>query len=170
MEYGSPLQQAWLTLLDRYEWQWFCTFTFREKRPIGCGITSGQRLLKHIHPETADKLFRVWLSKLNRAIYGTYWYKKKDQGVYWVKASEQHKSGAIHFHALLADIKNLNHQVSRLHWMEQWNLIAGFARIEEPASAEMCARYVSKYVVKDGVIECSKNLRSYARIDSVLAV
>jgi hypothetical protein len=145
----SPLQAGWLELLERYQWQWFVTLTFREA----------------IHPEAADKLFRVWISKLNRHLYGVKWYKKQDQGVYWVRALELQKRGVIHFHALLADVKDLNHSALRFYWKNEWYKLGGIAHIEEPASVEHCSRYVSKYVAKEGELECSPNLRSYARID-----
>lgn len=147
----SELQQAWLQLLERYVWQWFATMTFRDI----------------VHPEAADKLWRVWISKLNRFLYGPRWYQK-GQGVYWVRALEYQRRGVIHFHALLADVGDLNHRAKRLYWMDVWNDLAGYARIEKPGSVELVSRYVSKYVLKEGEIEVSNNLRDYARIGDVL--
>src|SRR5262245_66093503 len=50
----ETLRDAWITLLGRWEWEWFCTFTFRDL----------------VHPEAADKRFRVLISQANRVLYG----------------------------------------------------------------------------------------------------
>ena len=42
--------------------------------------------------------------------------------------------------------------------MDYWNELAGFARIEAIRSNDAALRYVTKYVIKDGDIEFSKNL------------
>ncbi|GAI41481.1 unnamed protein product, partial [marine sediment metagenome] len=51
----QALKDAWVTLLSRYHWDWFCTFTFR-----------GEIL----HPEKASKTFDTLLCKINRALFG----------------------------------------------------------------------------------------------------
>ena len=56
----QALRDGWIRLLERWEWEWFCPFTFRDL----------------VHPEAADKRFRVLLSQANRALYGHRWYKK----------------------------------------------------------------------------------------------
>jgi len=53
---------------------------------------------------------------------------------------------------------DLNTLARRLTWMDYWNELAGFARIEAIRSNESALRYVTKYVIKDGEIEFSKNL------------
>jgi hypothetical protein len=148
---GTPLQAAWLDLLGRYDWQWFATFTF----------------LDHIHPEAADKRYRVWVSKLNRHLYGVKWYKR-NQGVCWVRALEYQKRGVLHFHALLLHpTKDLNQIAMRFHWKDVWWQInkdkktgrgRGIADIQKPADVAHVSRYVSKYVIKDGQIDVSPNL------------
>lgn len=75
----ESIRGAWTTFLDRWEWDWFVTLTFRE----------------HVHPERADKLFRVWISKINRELYGHRWYKRGD-GVYWARALEYQKRKVLH--------------------------------------------------------------------------
>jgi hypothetical protein len=50
----AALRDAWIALLGRWEWEWFCTFTFRDM----------------VHPEAADKRFRVLLSQANRVLFG----------------------------------------------------------------------------------------------------
>jgi hypothetical protein len=48
----QALRDAWIALLGRWEWEWFCTFTFRDM----------------VHPEAADKRFRVLLSQATRVL------------------------------------------------------------------------------------------------------
>ena len=152
MERASPLQEAWLDLLGIYPWQWFGNFTFAD----------------HVHPERANKCWRVFISKLNRSLYGRNWKRKDNQGVAWVRAIEYQKRGVIHFHALLADIKDMNHTCRRLTWMDEWEALAGYARIYKPASVEDCTRYVTKYVIKDGEIDVSDNLERFRNIKDML--
>ena len=126
------LRDAWIALLGRWEWEWFCTFTFRDM----------------VHPEAADKRFRVLISQANRVLFGTMWYKR-NQGLRWVRALEYQKRDVIHYHALMAGVQDLR----RLTWMDRWHELAGYARIESFESAAAVARYVSKYVVKGGEID-----------------
>src|SRR5947209_12381580 len=62
----QALRDAWIALLGRWQWEWFCTFTFRDM----------------VHPEAADKRFRVLISQANRR---------------WVRALEYQKSDVIHW-------------------------------------------------------------------------
>ena len=63
--------------------------------------------------------------------------------------SEPQRRGVIHFHALMAGVGD----VRRLGVMDEWDRIAGFARIAEPEQHDAVAKYVSKYVVKGGEID-----------------
>lgn len=144
---SNALRDGWIELLERYEWDWFCTFTFQSD----------------VHPEAAAKLFRVWVSKLNRFLYGRYWYKNPMGGVFWVRALEYQKRGVIHYHALIAGIADLNDKTRRFKWMEEWEHLAGYSRIELIESPQAVSRYISKYVVKGGEIDISQNLVGYRR-------
>lgn len=53
---------AYAELLGRRNWHWFVNLTFR---PSHEGRSGG------MHPEKADKAFRVLVSKINRHLYGT---------------------------------------------------------------------------------------------------
>jgi hypothetical protein len=70
----QALRDAWIALLGRWEWEWFCTFTFRDL----------------VHPEAADKRFRVLISQANRVLYGVRWHKH-GAGLRWVSLIEQGK-------------------------------------------------------------------------------
>ena len=141
--------QAYAEMLQRRSWHWFVTLTFR---PSHEGRSGG------IHPEKADKAFRVLVSKINRHIYGTRWYKRDETQLCWARGQEFHKSGRIHFHAVFADpTKDLNDLTRRMDWVDWWWREFGIARIERPADQGDIARYVSKYVAKDGEIDFSPN-------------
>ncbi len=145
----TALHQAYVELLSRFEWHWFCTFTFDPKKhssPNG-----------FIHPEKAFKAVMLFIHKLNSAIYGKNW-KRRGDGVHWAIALEYHKSGILHLHALIGDVRNLNEIASRVGWKEWWYREFGIARIEEPKDAGGVQGYCTKYVVKGGEIELSSNL------------
>lgn len=140
---AKQLHNGWLSFLSRYEWQWFCTMTFRDS----------------VHPESADKRFRLFVSKLNRALFGPRWSSKKHMTVYWARGMEYQKRGVLHFHALLAcGGKDLTQQAVRQRWVAVWNDLSGYARIENVRSSEEATRYVTKYVTKGGQIDLSPNL------------
>ena len=127
----QALRDASLTLLGRWEWD-------------GVYLTCRD----FVHPEAADKCFRVLISQANRLLFGVRW-SKQGRGLRWVRALEYQKRDVIHHHALLAGVQDLR----RLYWMDRWHELAGYARIEPIDSAAAVARYVSKYVVKGGEID-----------------
>jgi len=137
------IRDAWCQFLGQWQWEWFATLTFRDI----------------VHPEAADKSFRYFTSKLNRQLYGPRWFKKAHGGIPWVRALEYQRRGVIHFHALFADVEG----VRRLSWMDEWNEIAGFARIEAINDKWAVRRYITKYVLKDGNIELGGALSKSAR-------
>lgn len=135
------LVDAWVEFLARWEWDWFLTLTFR----------------KDVHPEAADKAFRLFVSKLNRELFGPRWHKQ-GKGVRWVRAIEMQRRDVLHYHALFGGV-GLS-EIRRLSWMDRWNEIAGFARIEKPRDAELVHSYVAKYVAKGGEIDIGGPLES----------
>jgi len=137
------IRDAWCEFLGRWDWQWFCTLTFRDI----------------VHPEAADKSFRYFTSKINRQLYGPRWFKKAHGGIPWVRALEYQRRGVIHFHALFADVEG----VRRLSCMDMWNDIAGFGRIEAINDKWAVRRYVTKYCLKEGEIELGGALSKSAR-------
>lgn len=145
-------RRAWADLLMRQPWHWFCTLTFKPKHD---GRGGG------IHPEKARKAFALFLSTLNRELYGPRWYKpgnKARGGLVWANGTEFHKDGRVHFHALVACAQvDLNELARRLDWMDWWFEKFGIARIEPPDTQEDVCGYISKYVVKGGEVELSDN-------------
>ena len=139
----DELAAAWRALLERWPWDWFATMTFRGSP----------------HPEQADKAWRIWCSKVNRALYGPRWHAK-GRGVGWCRATELQKRGAIHFHALL--VFDEPPRLRRLAYMDEWNKLAGFARIEPPKRSDAVAAYCAKYVTKEGEITLGGALGGHA--------
>lgn len=154
--YGEPDNReadAYAEMLARRPWHWFVTLTFRPDHERASG---------GMHPEKADKAFRVLVSKINRECYGVRWYKRPDGGLQWARGQEFHKSGAIHFHAVVAaPTDDLNNLTRRMAWVDWWWREFGIARIEPPESQEDVTRYVSKYVTKDGEVDFSPNFDRY---------
>ena len=133
-------QDAWAKLLTPYPWEWFVTLTFSED----------------VHPEAANKLWRLWVSQLGNQLHGK---RQKAKKLTWVCATEKQKSGRIHFHALLIGVK----QARRLSWMDHWEELGrstGYARIEEVKTVQGASRYLCKYLAKDGEIDWSNNFRN----------
>jgi len=132
---GVSLRDAWTEFLKKWEWEQFGTFTFREEPG---------------HPEVADKLYRVLVSKVNRGLYGPRWHKK-GLGITWTLAVERQQRGTVHFHTLwgltgpMVQAKEFRFQA-----MGWWNELAGFARIYPIENENAVRGYVSKYVVKGG--------------------
>ena len=79
-----------------------------------------------------------------------------------VVAVERQKSGRVHLHALIAGVGNER----RLTWMDVWERLdeaTGFARVEEVQDQDRAARYVAKYVAKEGELDFSRNLKIESR-------
>ena len=129
----QELKAAWVELLGRYAWEWFCTLTFEQAR---------------VHPERADKCFRVWLALVNQAAFGKRW-RRQGKGVLWARGIEFQRRGSVHFHVLLARVGN----VRRLSMMDVWANLAGWARIRPVEHQDRVAKYVAKYVAKGGEID-----------------
>ena len=148
--YKDKLSQAYgdfiNSLGERIGFSWFCTFTFKEP----------------VHPESATKRFNRFIHKLNRKIYGCRYYKRKGQGVQWVKALEYQKRGVLHFHCLIASIpdtwnKSLK-DLRRLAWMDIWFKSNGIARIVQYDKTKGASYYLGKYIYKGGELDYSSNI------------
>jgi hypothetical protein len=129
----NRLKAAWAEFLGRWSWEWFCTLTFVEAR---------------VHPERAEKCFRVWLAKVNTAAFGRRW-RRRGKGVLWARGAEYQRRGSLHFHVLIAGVG----AVRRLSLMDEWAKLGGWARIRPVQRQELVRRYVAKYVAKGGEID-----------------
>lgn len=134
----SPLVQQWSQFVSRYDnqWNWWTTLTFRESR----------------HPEAAAKTYDTFIHTLNKEIFGNRYYKKKDRGVIWSRATERQDRGAIHYHCLIGNIPDC---VRRMDYVDYWDSLAGFARIFKYEPGHGAEAYLSKtcYAFKHGEID-----------------
>lgn len=136
----GPLPDVWAGFLNRWKWNWFTTNTFRNE----------------IHPEASDKTWNLWIHQLNRQIFGARYWKRASDGVIWARGQEYQRRGVIHFHALIGRIPD---SVRRLDWMDCWDDLAGFARIEKYDPAKGARFYLGKYVLKGGQVDVGGPLR-----------
>ena len=147
---NRALQLAYGDFFAQWQWDWFTTLTFNDS----------------VHPEKAEKLFRVWISRLNKDLYGRRWFNREPHGTHWLLTIEFHKSGSIHLHALVGNTKDAR----RLSWMDNWHELdykSGFARVEPITYKGAATRYVTKYTTKGGELFFSGNLRSQINKASV---
>jgi hypothetical protein len=148
-EEPQDLTTAWGAFLGRWLWDLFGNHTFRDD----------------VHPEAAAKRFRLFISILNRKLYGPRWHKH-GTGIRWVAAMERQARGVVHFHSLLGGSPELVELMRstwkpsdqyRGAWVNEvnglWDQLAGFAKIEVIDSPDAVRGYVSKYVIKGGEIE-----------------
>lgn len=164
----TRVRDEWAGLLRRYPAHVFATLTFRPQkfwtdRHTG-EVRSHNRTGSNgsMHPEAADKAFRFFVSNINREIYGPKWGSRWHGGIQWARGQEFHKDGRLHFHALLsAPTDDLNRLISRYAWHEWWYREFGRNQLEQPRSQHDVAEYVSKYVVKDGDVDFSKNFGAW---------
>ena len=126
---GRQLREAWVPFLRRWEWEWFCTLTFRHD----------------VHPEAAAKRFEGLAARMNDALHGPRWYKHR-VGIEWVRAVEYQRRGVIHFHAVIAGARGERPSV----WEEVWDDLAGYGKIEPIRNTAAVLRYLSKYVGRGG--------------------
>ena len=142
---SAPLLDGWSSFLTRFDWQWFGTFTFREE----------------VHPEKADKLFRLWCALLDESNLGAGWWRpqKKKHRVQWIRGLEWQKRGVLHYHALLRNLPAYRIGLQdRQHWASEWDRLAGFSKLETPESQDDCASYVAKYCSKGGQVDVCPSL------------
>jgi hypothetical protein len=95
---GRQAQDALVAFLQAWPWEWYCTLTFRQ----------------NVHPEAADKRFRVFVMQLNRRLYGRRWLKH-GQGIQWARTLEFQRRGTLHYHVVFAGVSGLRpHDCARL--------------------------------------------------------
>lgn len=141
--FSGRVVEGWEALLDRYTWDWFATFTFKES----------------IHPEAADKVYRVWISKLQRSVAGSQWFKRPENTVRWARGLEWQKRGVLHYHALMFHRLGLNSIQQRFAWMHEWERLTGsFAKILPCDSSSAVRAYIAKYCGKGGEVDISPDL------------
>lgn len=89
----QTLRSGWLELIDRFSYDWFCTFTFNVK------VTPHGKL----EPQYTDGLFRRWFRLINEENFGRR-FREKGVGLHCFRALEYHLTGVIHYHALIGGL------------------------------------------------------------------
>jgi len=146
-----PLESAWVEMIQRHDWQWFATFTFREE----------------VHPEKADKLFRLWCALLDEMHLGKNWSRKNKapHRLQWVRGLEWQKRGVLHYHALIRNLPPYRDGLEHRQFCAgEWDKLAGFAYILPVAEIGGVAGYISKYCSKGGEVDFSFNVTPQARL------
>lgn len=128
------LPDVWGEFLSGWPWSWFTTNTFRHE----------------VHPEAANKVWGLWIHQLNRQIFGCRYYKRSSDGVIWARGSEYQRRGVLHYHALIGRVPDW---VRRLDWLDYWDDLSGFARIESYDASKGARFYLGKYVLKGGEVD-----------------
>lgn len=160
---SDDVAAGYAQLLAREPWHWFATLTFSPTKRILDRASGKERVVDRFHPirgmhlEAADKAYRWWVTEINKRLYGRHWQRGMG-GVVWARGQEFHKSGRVHFHAVLAAPDgDLNKLASRYHWHELWHREFGRNQVERPRDQDEVVGYVSKYVAKDGEVDFSAN-------------
>lgn len=163
----SSIADEWALFLRRYPAHVFATLTFRREKFFTDSAGKVRSINRtgsngSMHPEAADKAFRLFVSCINRELYGPKWGSRWHRGLQWVRGQEFHKDGRLHFHALLsAPTDDFNRLTSRYAWHEWWYREFGRNQIEQPRSQRDVAQYVSKYVTKGGDVDFSPNFGAW---------
>lgn len=121
----KSLRNTWVSLLNRYNWDWFVTLTFKD---LPTTYTAHNRL-------------RRWLVTLARQ-------EKRRIGYYM--AMEFTKVGVPHFHLLMGNLNG----VRRDKYWKSWFRDNGRARILPYNSKLGAGYYLTKYVIKDEYTNC----------------
>lgn len=161
---GDAIAAGYAELLAREPWHWFATLTFSPTKVVRDRYTGKDIAVDRFHPlrgmhlEAADKAWRWWVFEINKAVYGGNWRRIPHGGVVWARGQEFHKSGRVHFHAVIAaPSDDLNKLASRYRFHEIWYREFGRNQIERPRDQDEVVGYVSKYVAKDGEVDFSPN-------------
>jgi len=143
------LQNEWVELISRYEFELFVTLTFKDD----------------IYPWKAEHRFQKWIGAINCILF-TWRYKRKGLGIRYVVGIEYQKRGTLHIHALLGakGLKVLNVELLSKLWETngQRNKITGIlidrrvngkAYIVPYDSSKGAKYYITKYIKKGGEVD-----------------
>ena len=165
-------QVAYAQWLSQYDWRFFVTLTFKERSKKWNPDRS--RMALGMHPEEAHKRFKRLVSTLNTFLFGYRYYKYPGNGMRWLLAQETHRSGRIHFHSLMGDDGGFQKRRDGIRQLSLSPALAesrfldkatsfwdhyGFSRFDPIGNQHKAViDYVTKYVVKDGLLTFSRQL------------
>lgn len=132
---------AWARWLSSIPFEWWVTLTFQ----YDVSITA------------ADVTFARWQRAVLQGIYGRRFYRAPGASFWGVYARERTARGRIHFHALTNGGQpfaqtDADKQAARFAAMRAWEGLAGYARIFDYRPGGGADGYLTKYVVKGGVV------------------
>ena len=169
----ADTRQSYAGWLNQYAWSFFVTLTFKE-RNLRYAVQNS-KMATGTHPEEAHKRFYSMMDKLNKNLFGRYYFKKNNVGIKYVLAQEFHKSGRVHFHALVGDDldfatredefeqKGLDATFSKQRFINEGKAIwerYGFSKWDVITNKQLAVTsYVAKYVTKDGLLTFSPYLK-----------
>jgi len=117
----NPLRESWADFLNGFNWDWWVTLTFRDRQTT----------------KSANRKWNVWLKGLENEL---------DDRVGYFRVTEiQRLRNCLHFHALMLNLRGAR----RLTWMDEWERIAGYARIYPYEKSKGANYYLCKYCIKD---------------------
>ena len=165
----DEIRSQYADWLSTYAWSFFVTLTFKERDKRWNPDRS--RMALGMHPEEAHKRFSQMMHHLNRFQFGKWYHKHPDRGVKWVLAQEFHKSGRVHFHALMGDDLDFtgvlgesasDAEEAKERFINEGRSVwdhNGFSRWDRIRNKQKAAAaYVSKYVTKDGLLTISPTM------------
>lgn len=132
------LGQNWAEWIQSFaSWKLFLTLTFSQAD-------------RHysVSQEQVDWYWRTYVRVQNKDLLGNNYTRKVGHSYFpYILAVEPHRSGHLHAHALVGLPINLD-----LFHM-YWNKVAGFEKVEHVREEnEKLSRYLSKYIVKGGLL------------------
>ena len=150
----TPVAEEWARFLSGWSWDWFATLTFDWRR-------------RRWGPEHMRAEFDRWIGNVEELVRGPetnaarrlrqrearagHVQHRLSQRVWWTVAEEPHKSGRLHFHALLGG-EGLA-QVRPGAIVAAWYDRAGYVKLEVPCGRAAVLAYCSKYVAKGGELD-----------------
>lgn len=117
----NPLRLAWVDLLNRYEWSWFTTLTFRDLPKTYTAINRTKKWLKAIKKAERRPLSYFMCME-------------------WTRIQNR-----PHTHLLMGGLEDIR----RDKWWSTWYTWYGRARILPYDSRLGAGYYLTKYVIKD---------------------
>jgi hypothetical protein len=132
MNRREELIEAYAEFLNRFDWDWFVTLTFR-------GFPSASK---------ANRVFAQFIYELKKSAGGWdfRWFRVTEKGRF---------GGGLHFHSLIGGLKSA---AQRTRWKCRWEQIAGDARIEPYDPDEDGIYYILKTLNTGGDYEFDMDL------------
>jgi len=141
----NRIVEGWGDWLQGWDWEWWCTFTFRDS------VMSHQ----------AHKLWLYWLHSLESTVQSK---------VHYVRATEKQRfrGDVVHFHCLVLGVKD----ESPKFWQQEWVHMAGLADVKTYDPNLGAAYYLAKHaadssgdIIMSGKIEKLRRIKNGEGID-----